>query len=55
MEGMAPKLADGEKEVEIIHHDVSGCHANDYKWDYYLKGGEQVLQKKERGRLQLFA
>ena len=51
MEEIALKLADGEKEVEIIHHDKSGFHANDHKWDYYLKGGEQVLWKKERGRL----
>ena len=48
-----PTLADGELEVETIHHDESGFHANDYKWDYYLKVGEQVLRKKERDWLMM--
>ena len=51
MMGTQPDLAEGELEVEIIHHDELAFHANDYKWTYWLKPGEQVLRKKERGRL----
>jgi hypothetical protein len=46
-----PDLADGQKEHVWISHDESAFHANDYKQDYYLKEGEQVLKKKEKGRL----
>ena len=53
MEGISPSLVAGELEVERIHHDELGFHGNKYKWDYYLKAGEQVLQKKERGWLMM--
>jgi hypothetical protein len=46
-----PDLADGQKEHVWISHNKSTFHTNDYKQDYYLKEGEQVLKKKEKGRL----
>lgn len=46
-----PKLKEGEKEHIIIYHDESAFHANNYKQDYWLHEGEQVLKKKEKGRL----
>lgn len=43
-------LKDGEQEVILLFHDESAYHANDYQRDYWLKAGEQVLKKKEKGR-----
>ncbi|KAJ8462477.1 hypothetical protein ONZ51_g10884 [Trametes cubensis] len=45
------RLDEDGKEHVIIVHDESGFHANDYKADYWLKGSEQVLKKKDKGRL----
>lgn len=39
------------REVILIYHDESAYHANDHKSDYWLKTGEQVLKKKDQGRL----
>ena len=47
MVGTQPNLVEGELEVKMIHHNESAFHANDYKWNYWLKPGEQVLQKKK--------
>ena len=44
-------LADGEIEHKVIFHDESSFHANDYKLHFWLKNGEQVLKKKEKGHL----
>lgn len=46
-----PTQLDDGKEHVVIFHDESAFHANDYKGNYWLKGGEQVLKKKDRGRL----
>lgn len=46
----AARREDGKEHV-IIFHDESAFHANDYKGNYWLKGGEQVLKKKDKGRL----
>ena len=53
MVGTQPDLAEGDLEVEMIHHDESAFHANDYKRNYWLKPGELVLWKKERGQLMM--
>lgn len=52
-ENMEPQpldLKNGEKEVILLFHDESAYHANDYQRDYWLKAGQQVLKKKEKGR-----
>lgn len=51
MEAIAPSLGAGEVEHIIIFHDESSFHANDYQSKYWLKPGEQVLKKKDKGRL----
>ncbi|KAJ7690180.1 hypothetical protein B0H17DRAFT_1201760 [Mycena rosella] len=46
------ELDDNEVEHVVIVHDESTLHSNDYQNNHYwLKEGEQVLKKKERGRL----
>lgn len=51
MERIPPALAEGENEHVVLFHDESAFHANDYQADYWLRPGEQVLKKKEKGRL----
>ncbi|KAF8912422.1 hypothetical protein CPB85DRAFT_1375741 [Mucidula mucida] len=47
-----PTLKDGKKEHVIVVHNETAYHANNYQnQSYYLKAGEQVLKKKERGCL----
>jgi hypothetical protein len=47
-----PVLADHEKEHIWIVQDESAYHTNDYQnTSYWLKDGQQVLKKKDRGRL----
>ncbi|KAG8909932.1 hypothetical protein FRC01_006638 [Tulasnella sp. 417] len=51
MEAIPPSLGPGEVEHIIVFHDESSFHTNDYQSEYWLKPGEQVLKKKDKGRL----
>ncbi|KAJ3507789.1 hypothetical protein NMY22_g16822 [Coprinellus aureogranulatus] len=46
-----PKLKEGEKEIIACFQDESCFQANDNQGSVWLREGEQVLQKKGRGRL----
>ncbi|KAG1864780.1 hypothetical protein DFJ58DRAFT_838897 [Suillus subalutaceus] len=46
-----PNLAPGEVEMIAVWHDESCFHANDYKTHAYLLPGQQILQRKGRGRI----
>lgn len=46
-----PKLGKDEKEHITVYHDEAAFHANDFQQDFYLREGEHVLKKKDRGRL----
>lgn len=48
---IAPELIDGICEYVELWHDESSFHANDHQSAYWLKTGQQVLKKKERGRV----
>ena len=50
---MPPALQPGEHEHVRIYHDECAIHANDFKQEYCLKGGEQLLKKKERGHVMM--
>jgi len=43
------KLNEEDKEVEVFFHDESAFHANDYARQFWLRSGEVVLKKKEKG------
>jgi hypothetical protein len=51
MEETLPTLADKDCKHINIYHDECAFHANNYMQDYWLKDGEQVLKKKEKGWL----
>jgi hypothetical protein len=48
-----PTLNPGEREHAILFHDECARHANERKTNYWLKANEQVLHKKEQGRLMM--
>lgn len=51
MAEVLPNLKEGEKEHVVVVQDESSLGTNDYKnVSYWLKPGEQVLKKKDRGR-----
>jgi hypothetical protein len=39
------------RSTSPVYHNECAFHENNYKEDYWLKEGEQVLKKKECGRL----
>ncbi|KIJ24318.1 hypothetical protein M422DRAFT_56449 [Sphaerobolus stellatus SS14] len=55
MKRVPPQFMNGQEqqEVEFIYHDEMSVHANDYQQDYWLRPGEQVLKKKERGHVMM--
>lgn len=46
-----PNLEEGEQEHVVLFQDESTAHANDHQSNYWLTAGEQVLKKKDKGRL----
>jgi hypothetical protein len=54
MDEIPPLLQNGEKEHVWIFQDESSFHTNDSQnVNYWLKSGEQVLKKKDWGRLMM--
>jgi hypothetical protein len=48
-----PQLKEDEREHVLIWHDEMAAHANDRQTAHYLAANEQVLYKKDRGRLMM--
>ena len=46
-----PSSLDNGREHVIIFHDESAFHGNDFNGNFWLRPDQQVLKKKERGRL----
>jgi hypothetical protein len=55
MDETMPDLNPGEVEHIQIVHDETAVNANEYQGYFWLKHGEQVLKKKERGRLSMMS
>lgn len=51
MSPIPPSETDGGKEHVEVFHDETAFHSNDFQQDYWVKAGQQVLKKKDRGRL----
>lgn len=51
MEETLPTLSADQKEHVIVVHDECAFHTNDFSGNYWLRDGEQVLKKKDKGRL----
>lgn len=52
---LGPIIGPKQQEHVHIYHDECAVHANDYKQDYWLQAGEQVLKKKERGQVMVIS
>ena len=46
-----PSGLDNGREHVMIFHDESAFHANEFNGNFWLAPDQQVLKKKERGRL----